>query len=80
MAKGIKTGGRKEGTPNKLTKELRTALKNIMADEIDKLPALLEALPIPERIEFVVKLLPYVVPKVNSVGSSTDEPFSWGIE
>ena len=31
--KGVKTGGRMKGTPNRLTKELRSALKNIIHDE-----------------------------------------------
>ena len=34
MAKGIKTGGRKKGTANKLTSEMRTNLKAINDEEI----------------------------------------------
>jgi hypothetical protein len=35
---GKKYGGREAGTPNKLTKELRIALKNILHQEIELLP------------------------------------------
>ena len=35
MAKGYKSGGRKKGTPNKLTKEIRTVLKDIIYYEIE---------------------------------------------
>jgi len=44
MAKGIKTGGREQGTPNKLTKELRSILKNILAKEMETIPVNLEKL------------------------------------
>ena len=32
---GIKYGGRKKGTPNRMTKELRSILKDMMCQEID---------------------------------------------
>jgi hypothetical protein len=65
MAKGIKTGGREAGTPNKLTKELRTALKNILHQEIELLPDNFNKLQPKHRIELLVKLLPYAMPKVE---------------
>ncbi len=33
---GKKFGGRKKGTPNRLTKELRTILKNVLYNELEK--------------------------------------------
>ena len=39
-----KVGGRKKGTPNKLTKEMRDVLKGVVADEIDTLGQRLEEL------------------------------------
>ncbi|MFB6306417.1 MAG: hypothetical protein ABEH43_05430 [Flavobacteriales bacterium] len=79
MAKGKKTGGREKGTPNKLTKELRATLKNALDGELEKLPEHLEKLEPKERVELLIKLMPYVVPKVESVNHSHDEPFeiSW---
>ena len=35
---GKKFGGREKGTPNKLTKELRSALKDVLYDEIEQIP------------------------------------------
>ena len=35
--RGTKTGGRQAGTPNKVTSELRDALKAIVANELDTL-------------------------------------------
>lgn len=65
MAKGIKTGGRLPGTPNKLTKELRAALKNILHQEIELLPDHFNKLEPKDRLELLVKLLPFALPKVE---------------
>ena len=78
MASGIKTGGRIKGTPNRLTKELRIALKNIMFQEIESIPEQLKFLDPKDRLELIIKLMPYVFPKVSSVSHSTNEPFSMG--
>lgn len=62
--KGKKTGGREQGTPNRLTKELRAALKNILHQEIEMLPDNLNKLEPKDRLELLVKLLPFALPKV----------------
>ena len=72
---GKKFGGREKGTPNKLTRELRTVLKDILYDEIERLPHRLDELEAKDRLELLVKLMPYVFPKVQSVSPSADEPF-----
>lgn len=74
---GQKFGGRKKGTPNKLTKELRTVLKDVLYEEIDRLPERLDELEAKDRLELLIKLMPYVFPKVQSVSQSLDEPISW---
>lgn len=63
---GKKYGGRQAGTPNKLTKEMRTALKNLVFDELIELPKLLDSLDPQTRLGIIVKLLPFVLPKVES--------------
>jgi hypothetical protein len=71
---GKKTGGRVAGTPNRLTEELRTVLRDMIADELDALPKTLEGLTAKERLDVVIKLLPFCLPKVQSVGSNYDTP------
>ena len=71
---GKKFGGREKGTPNKLTAELRSALKDVLYDEI---PHRLDELEAKDRLEQLIKLMPYVFPKVQSVSQSLDEPMSW---
>ena len=72
--KGIKTGGRTKGTPNKITNEIRKKLKNIVDNELDILEESIKHLDSKERLELLIKLIPYVVPKVQTVSSKEGEP------
>lgn len=71
--------GRPKGSANKLTKELRAILKDIVYSELEQIPENLKNLPPKERIELLAKLLPYVLPKVEAVNYSFDEPWDLGI-
>ena len=64
MAKGIKTGGRTAGTENKTTKEVRTVLKEVINNELINIESLLYKLQPKERLELVIKLMPFVLPKL----------------
>ena len=75
---GVKYGGRQKGTPNKLTKELRSILKNILFQELEQIQAHLDSLNSKDRIELLIKLLPYILPKVTSISHTTNEPLDWG--
>ena len=74
---GKKFGGRQKGTPNKLTRELRSVLKDVLYEEIERLPDRLDELDTKDRLELLVKLMPFVFPKVQSVSQSLDEPICW---
>ena len=76
---GKKYGGRKKGTPNRLTKELRTLLKDILYSELETIDERLELLEPKERLELVIKLMPYAFPKVVSISHSANEPMDWGV-
>lgn len=80
--KGIKTGGREKGTANLMTSELRATLKQIISKELEAIPATLESMEPSKRLEVALRLLPYVLPKVESVKMETGEPWptGWGIQ
>lgn len=77
MAKGQKTGGRTEGTPNVLTRELRTVLKNILHNEIELISEHFSKLEPKDRLELLIKFLPYAVPKLENVNFGTHEPLDF---
>lgn len=74
---GKKFGGRKKGTPNILTSEMRAILKNIMLNRLSNIDELLDQLPPKEQIDILIKLMPYVFPKLETVSHKTNEPFEW---
>ena len=77
MANGYKTGGRQTGTVNKTTKELREVLKAFVYSELAALPETLAALPTEKRADILIKILPFVLPKLDSVNCSDGEPTIW---
>ena len=74
---GKKFGGRKPGTANKLTLELRTLLKNVVHQELELLSDHLNKLDVPERLDLLIKLLHFTVPKVEQINYQEDEPTFW---
>ena len=63
MAKGIKHGGRKAGTPNKVSSELKEVLSEYCLNEFKFLNINIEKLTLSERLVFFLKVLPFVLPK-----------------
>ena len=73
MAKGNKTGGRGKGTPNVITTELRSVLKSLLQRELENFPAYLEELDTKDRLDVLIKLLPYALPRIEAVHMREDE-------
>ena len=57
-----------------LTKNLRESLKEMMQQEIETLPKTLKALDPVQRLNILCKLMPFVLPKVESITHTQDEP------
>ena len=74
---GKKYGGRQKGTSNRMTKELRVLLKDIMYQELEEIQERFSLLEPKQRIELIIKLMPYILPKVNSISHTTNEPLDW---
>lgn len=77
---GKKFGGRQKGTPNVLTKEVRTVLKAIVFEEVTLIQDHLKELDPKVRLQILIKLLPYVSPKLESVQYDLGEPLDWGLD
>ncbi len=60
-----------------LVNDLRRTLKTMMQKEIERLPEYLESLEPQERINIVIKLIPFVFPKVQPVDAQKGEPLTF---
>lgn len=70
--KRLKTGGRAKGTANKVTTEIREFYKELIENNLQQLESDLIELTPKERIEVLIKLSEYVIPKLNKVESNVD--------
>ena len=83
-----KTGGRKAGTPNKVTKSVRESLRDALTGYINGIneknySLFTDLMQIQEpagRLAMVAKFLPYVAPKLQSVSFYNDEHRSLSVE
>lgn len=60
--------------PKALTKNIRETLKEMMQKEIQTLPETLKELEPAQRLNILCKLIPFVLPKVESIHPETGEP------
>lgn len=81
-SKRAKSGGRVKGTPNILTHELREILKQFVSNEIENISKedVLSTLTINERLIFLTKILPYVLPKIEPLEPGYDTITQWDIK
>ena len=63
MPKGAKYGGRRKGTGNKISAELKELLNEYCMNEFQFLNANIERLTLHERIILFTKVLPFILPK-----------------
>lgn len=57
--------------------DIRTTLKEVFRQEIERLPEALQTLDDKERLNFLCKLMPFVLPKVEAVAATKGEPSDW---
>lgn len=64
--KGQKTGGRQVGSTNKISAEVRLILHDVVHSEMSLLPHNLNQLSAKERIDVLIKIMPYIVPRITN--------------
>jgi hypothetical protein len=70
---GRKYGGRKSGTPNKLTQGIRKALLKLLNDNLDTLRDDLKAMKGKERVDTLVSLAKHLTPPAVNPERLTEE-------
>ena len=65
--------GRKAGTPNKATKDIRDAFSLLIENNIDTLQEDLNGLEPKQRVKLLLDMAQFVVPKLRNVDLKTDE-------
>ena len=73
MAKGIKTGGRTKGTPNKTTSEIREHFQNLIAENLEQLKDDLKELEPMQRLKIIIELSKFVVPTLKATDLSLSD-------
>ncbi len=59
------------------TIDLRAMLKDVFKQEIERLPEYLKGLEAKERLNILCKMMPYILPKVESVHFNEGEPYGF---
>ena len=70
---GQKFGGRKKGSLNKLSSDTKISLQKLVSKELESFEARLETLDNKERLEIVIKILPFVLPKQTQIEIEANE-------
>ena len=60
-----------------MTGNIRNTLKELMQKELEQLPDTLKELEPVQRLNILCKLVPYVLPKIESVTHNIGEPIQW---
>lgn len=63
--------GRPPGVKNKTPNEVKELLSEAILPELEKLPAYLAQLELPDRLRFIAQCLPYILPKLQAVTATT---------
>lgn len=68
-----KYGGRQKNTPNKLTSELRNLIKIIVSNQLETIETDLKKIKPHQRIELIIKLMNFIMPKQTSLTGNEGE-------
>jgi hypothetical protein len=65
--------------PNKISAKVKNALVQFLEDNIDNVQESFDALKALEKLQFIANILPYVVPKMQSIQSDNQTNITGGI-
>lgn len=68
---GKKFGGRKKGTPNKTTEEIRERFQALISENLERLNDDLTSLEPEKRLRYIIELSKFVVPTLKATELSS---------
>ena len=72
--KGVRNvNGRPKGSLNKTTHETKNLLHNIVGFQLDQVENLLSTLEPKDKLDIIIKLLPYVLPRQSEIAIESKE-------
>jgi hypothetical protein len=69
----LKTGGRKKGTPNKDTREIRDNFQTLIEGNIEQLQQDLKDMSAKDRVKAILDLARFVIPTLKAVEQTTTQ-------
>jgi hypothetical protein len=70
--KGNNLGGRKAGSKNKITQDIREAFKKLIEDNINGLQEDIDSLDPKDRLRLIIDISQYVIPRLKQTDVSAD--------
>lgn len=70
----------KEKTETILTTDLRNSLKELFRKELIKFPGYINQLQPKDKMDYLLKMMPYILPKLQNVNLETGEPGEYEIK
>lgn len=82
MAQGRKTGGRKKGTPNRVSGDMKAVLASFASDYYNTGEFLKDFFDLEpkDRLDIFTKILPYFTPKMQAVQADVNQATQLTIE
>lgn len=75
-----KTGGRKKGTPNKTTSDLKKWIFEFVNDNMEEFKSEFASMDTEDKINIIMKLLPFVLPKQTETKINVDEELTLAVK
>jgi hypothetical protein len=71
MEAKVKTGGRKKGTPNKDTKQIRDNFQMLVEGNLEQLDQDIKSMTAKDRVKTILELSKFILPTLKAVESSS---------
>jgi hypothetical protein len=78
--KGLKTGGRIKGSENKVTSQIREKISLLLENQFETFESELNNLQSKDKLELLVKLIPYIIPKQLETSNYNETDMNLEIE